>query len=280
MGGLLQRVLTAIVFVIVMVGGLFISEYSYFALFTLIAAGCLWEFYGLILAEHNGIGKGRRWIGTLLGLIPFWVTTSWYIGFLPTDLNPLIVGEALLLPLIFLAFIYEMSTHSEKPFANLAYIITGIVYVGIPFALLNLIAFYDNQYQPALVFGLLLLCWTNDTAAYFVGSKIGKTPLLPRISPKKTWEGSLGGAAITLLMAWALYQFADLDISLGYTMILGVIVIIFGSLGDLVESMLKRSVKVKDTGTLLPGHGGLLDRFDAFIFLIPFAVSYFLLVIA
>ncbi len=276
MGGLMQRVWTAIIFVLVMIGGLFISQYTYIALFTLVAAGCLWEFYGLTLAEQEGPGKGRRWMGVLLGLIPFWVTSTWFTGLLPAAINPFLLGFVLFIPLVFLFFLYEMSTHSEKPFANIAYIITGIVYIGIPFALLNFIAFYENQYQPRLVFGVLLLCWTNDTAAYFVGSKIGKTPLLPRISPKKTWEGSLGGAFITLIMTWILYRFTPFDLSLLLALLFGIIVIIFGSLGDLVESMLKRSVKVKDTGTLLPGHGGLLDRFDAFIFLIPFAVAFLL----
>ncbi|MEO0775984.1 MAG: phosphatidate cytidylyltransferase, partial [Bacteroidota bacterium] len=127
------------------------------------------------------------------------------------------------------------------------------------------------------VFGLLLLTWSNDTAAYLVGSRIGKTPLFPRISPKKTWEGSLGGVVITFLIAFLISQWFR-EHSTKQWLVLAGIVAIFGSTGDLVESMLKRSENIKDSGNLLPGHGGVLDRFDAFIFLLPFATAYLLLI--
>jgi len=150
-----------------------------------------------------------------------------------------------------------------------------MVYIGTPFALVDFIAFDGEHFFANTVFGLLLLTWINDTAAYLVGSQIGKNKLFPRISPKKTWEGSIGGGVFTLILAASLSWLFE-EQSMIEWIILGGIVIIFGSIGDLIESMLKRSYKVKDSGTLLPGHGGFLDRFDAFIFLVPFASAYLL----
>jgi len=128
-----------------------------------------------------------------------------------------------------------------------------------------------------------LLIWTNDTMAYLVGSKIGRHKLFERISPKKTWEGSIGGAIFTLTLAYFLNMFLswifgfDGEFSRVDWIVIGLIVIIFGTLGDLIESLLKRNLAVKDTGSILPGHGGLLDRFDAFLFSFPFILSYILL---
>ena len=181
-----------------------------------------------------------------------------------------------MVPLIFLLFLYELFHQSEKPFRNIAYLVLGVVYLGLPFALLVKIATHTGSYSPNLVLGMLLLTWANDTGAYFVGSKLGKRPLFPRISPKKTWEGSMGGVVIGLLAGWILSQIFP-QYTITDWLILALIVVLFGSLGDLVESMLKRSLKIKDSGTLLPGHGGFLDRFDAFIFVIPFVMAFLIL---
>ena len=120
-----------------------------------------------------------------------------------------------------------------------------------------------------------MLTWGNDTGAYLIGSVIGKTPLFPRISPKKTWEGSLGGVAVTFIIAWLLSIYTQ-ELTLQTWLVLAGIVSVFGSTGDLIESMLKRSLGVKDSGTIMPGHGGFLDRFDAFMYMIPFAAAYLL----
>jgi phosphatidate cytidylyltransferase len=122
---------------------------------------------------------------------------------------------------------------------------------------------------------LLLLTWMNDTGAYLVGSNFGRRMLFPRISPKKTWEGTIGGVVITFITAASFCAFSG-ELRLFDWMVLAAFVSVFGTLGDLVESMLKRSVGVKDSGNLLPGHGGVLDRFDAFIFVLPFAAAYLL----
>ena len=258
-----------------MLGGLYTGRYSFVLLFGIITAACLWEFYRLVLSRNNRADLGRLFIGLALGLTPSAATTIVQLQLVQKAENFIILAARLFFPIVFLAFIYELYTRSSQPFTNIAYLVLGMVYIGVPFALLDLIAFDGDYFYANTVFGLLLLTWTNDTAAYVVGSRFGKHPLFPRISPKKTWEGSAGGWLITLLVAWGLSRFIH-DLSPLQWMGLGLIVAVFGSFGDLVESMLKRSVAIKDSGSLLPGHGGMLDRFDAFIFLLPYATAYLL----
>lgn len=277
MSTFVRRVLTAIVFVAVMVGGVYAHPYTFVGLFALITGLSLWEYLNLALAETKGRRDGnRKVLGLILGMIPFVLIALqklelvhhaqyvWYAG-------------VLMLPLVFLAFVYEMYTASEKPFANIGILLLGMVYIGIPFALLLLIGFYQDTFSPNIVFGLLALTWMNDTGAYLVGSQIGKNKLFPRISPGKTWEGSAGGVVVTFIIGYLLSLLFD-DLRLQDWLVLAGIVALFGSIGDLVESMLKRSLNIKDSGNLLPGHGGILDRFDAFIFLLPFAAAYLLLI--
>ncbi|MCB0675374.1 MAG: phosphatidate cytidylyltransferase, partial [Saprospiraceae bacterium] len=170
-------------------------------------------------------------------------------------------------------FILELFAAAPRPFDNVARLALVIAYIGLPIALLDWIAFRGGSYDLTLPLGLLLLTWISDTAAYLVGSRFGRRLLFPRISPKKTWEGTVGGGLLTIGLS---LLFAELlgELSSGQWAVLALLVVIFGSLGDLVESMLKRSRGVKDSGTLLPGHGGVLDRFDAFIFLLPWAAAY------
>lgn len=278
MKGLLQRLITAFFFVVIMLGGLYGGPYSFVLLFALITGLCLWEFLTLTLREiDNQKDKIRLAIGLVLGLMPFAIVALHKLELINSSQDFILVSVLLFFPLTFLSFIYELFTASERPFANIAYLLLGMFYIGLPFAMLNFIAFEGDTFQANTVFGLLLLTWANDTGAYLVGSQIGKTPLLPRISPKKTWEGSIGGVAVTLGIAFLLSLWFT-EHSASEWLVLGLIVAVFGSFGDLVESMLKRSQNIKDSGTILPGHGGLLDRFDAFIFLIPFATAYLLLI--
>ena len=277
MKGLIKRIATAIIFVIVMLGGLYGGRYSFVALFALITSLCLWEYLSLTLQNDNETRvRVRKILGLLIGLLPFGLTSLLMLQSLNSVYEYVAVSVLLFFPLLFSVFIFELFSKSEHPFRNAAFIVLGMVYIGIPFALVDLIAFGNGQFSANIIFGLLLLTWTNDTAAYLVGSQIGKTPLFPRISPNKTWEGTIGGVLITLVVAWLLSLWLSNFNNMQW-LILGGIVALFGSLGDLVESMLKRSLSIKDSGSLLPGHGGLLDRFDAFIFLLPFATAYILL---
>jgi phosphatidate cytidylyltransferase len=183
-------------------------------------------------------------------------TNIWFIGIGLIVLVVLLMREIVLWP------------NHGQPFANIGATLIGLLYVSLPMALLNVIAFTNTGYTPRRIFFLIFLIWAADTGAYFAGKNFGKHKLAPSISPGKTWEGWAGGAALTLVVGWAAGYFLP-DIPLSHRLVAAGVVAVFGPLGDLAESMLKRSAGVKDSGTFLPGHGGLLDRFDAFLLVLP-----------
>lgn len=275
MNGLLQRAITGLIFVLVVTGCIYASPVSFVILFALITGGTLLEFFGLVLSKEQRRDRIRIFLALGLGVSPFLLSTILQLDLIKDRDTFIALSTLLFFPFVFSIFIYELYTKSARPFNNVAFIMLGLIYIGIPFALLLLVAFDGDLYYPNIVFSLLVLNWVNDSGAYLFGSKLGKTPLFPRISPKKTWEGSAGGMLLTLLFSAIIY-YTFQELTLSDWLVLAVIVVVFGSLGDLVESMLKRSVQIKDSGGLLPGHGGLLDRFDAFIFLLPFATAYLL----
>ncbi|PHN07221.1 phosphatidate cytidylyltransferase [Flavilitoribacter nigricans] len=275
MEGLLKRAFTALIFVLVMLGGLFGGRYSFALLFSVITALCLWEYLSMVLDKHTRRDYWRKLLGVGMGLVPFILATVVQLNLVDNPEDFILISALLFSPFIFTAFIYELYTGSDQPFTNIAFIFLGMIYIGVPFALLDLIAFNGEYFYANTVFGLLLMSWANDTGAYLVGSQFGKHRLFERISPKKTWEGTIGGIVITILLAFGLHFIFD-ELRMVDWLIIGSIVAIFGTLGDLVESMLKRSVQIKDSGTLLPGHGGMLDRFDGFIFILPFVAAYLL----
>ena len=279
MKGLLRRLSTAVIFVLVMLAGLYGGQIAFIALFALITALCLWEFLIMVLAKFTRRDLFRLLLGVFFGLTPFVLATVLQLGLVKFQDDFIILTSILFFPFVFTAFIYELIAKSLQPFMNVAFMVLGMVYIGAPFALLDFIAFDDGRFYANTVFALLVMTWANDTGAYLVGSRFGKHKLLPRISPGKTIEGSVGGVVTTLLVAALLGTFfVGEELRMIDWLVLGVIVAVFGSMGDLVESMLKRSVGAKDSGNLLPGHGGILDRFDAFIFLLPFAAAYILYV--
>jgi phosphatidate cytidylyltransferase len=156
----------------------------------------------------------------------------------------------------------------------MGYFALSTLYIGVPFALLLWISMENAVYLPGRVAGLLFLTWANDSGAYLTGNLFGKHPLMRRISPKKTWEGFLGGLFFALLFAFFLSYMPSTGLNPSDWWFLALIISIFGPVGDLIESLIKREKQVKDSGNLLPGHGGFLDRFDAFIFHIPFVALY------
>lgn len=277
MQGLIKRFFTALFFVVVMITGLYGGRYSFVALFAVITGVCLWEFFDMVLLKDKRRDMIRRVIALGVGLMPFILASILQLNLINDKQQFIAVSAFLFSPFVFLAFIYELYSNSETPFVNIAFIMLGMIYIGVPFALLDFIAFEGEYFYANTIFGLLLMSWANDTAAYLFGSRFGKNLLFPRISPKKTWEGTLGGVVVTFLIALLLFYLID-DLRLVDWLALACIIAVFGSIGDLVESMLKRSMQVKDSGRMLPGHGGLLDRFDGFIFMLPFATAYLLLV--
>jgi len=262
-----ERAISAIFFTLIMFAGVFGGAWSFYLLFLLIAGGSAWELIKLLSDQDTNYLFNRKLIGILLGIWPL------LLYLVPTggtlySLDNLLFPVLLLFPIVVL-LLTELLLQSTNPFRNIGNYLLALIYVGFPFALLADIAFEAQYYDGWKVFGLLLLNWMNDTFAYLTGYFIGKTPFFPRISPKKTWEGTIGGSLFTFLFAWVVSNWMSCY-STHQWLTIATIVAIFGTLGDLVESMLKRSVGVKDSGAILPGHGGFLDRFDSFIVLIPF----------
>ncbi len=270
------RILTAIVFVAVMLGGLYGGLYPFVALFILITALCLWEFIGMTLVAQNPTNiRHYKIAGTIMGVLPVLITAIYKLGITGDPFVFLKKATILSIPFVFLIFIRELFANTKEPFTNLAHLFLGMFYVGLPMSMLILVGIEGDTYLPNTIFGILLLTWANDSGAYLIGSKIGKTPLFPRISPNKTWEGSIGGAITTIAAGFLLSMVFPEQSRFNWLVIAG-LTAVFGSIGDLIESMLKRSKGVKDSGSFLPGHGGFLDRFDAFIFVVPFVAAFLL----
>ena len=244
------------------------NEYSFSALFLFITVMSMHEFYSW--CEKNAIHP-QKYLGIAVGVLVF-LFFSYFLNFIPPKLFIII------LPLVFCIFIRELYTKSEHPFTNIAITILGIVYLAVPMALMYLISLsgLDNSsgnYHPRIVIGYFFIVWASDTGAYFAGKKFGKQKLFERISPHKTWEGSIGGTLFALVIAFIISKYFT-DLRLTDWLIITCIVVVTGTLGDLVESMFKRSIDIKDSGKTLPGHGGFLDRFDAIFISAPFVFTY------
>jgi phosphatidate cytidylyltransferase len=172
-------------------------------------------------------------------------------------------------------FIKLYKSEDEKPFKNIAYTFLGVIYVALPFALIIILAFLtpDFRFSWQRPLGCLFLLWASDTGAYFAGTKFGKTKLFERVSPKKSWEGSIGGFVAAMLVSFVLTQYFD-DLEDWQWYVCGAIIVVAGTYGDLVESLFKRSIKIKDSASTIPGHGGFLDRFDGLLLSVPFIITF------
>lgn len=270
MNNFVKRTLTAIVFVTVLLGCTFWSQFSFSVLFFVITILGIWEFYTL---SEKGGSNPQKIVGTIIGALLFvgnalvCIHTENGKSFLDPRFLVIII------PVIFLIFIIELYSKAADPFRNIAFTLMGILYVALPFSLLNYIATATEIYNYQLLFGFFFILWCNDSGAYLVGSAIGKHKLFLRVSPGKTWEGSVGGAIASYGVAYLISgwytSFSRFD-----WMVIATILIVIGTLGDLVKSIFKRSLNVKDSGTILPGHGGILDRFDSLIMSAPFVFTY------
>jgi len=263
-----KRTLTAGAFVAVLLGCTWYSQYSFSILFFIVTILGLWEFY--TLNEKSG-SKPQKIAGTLAGAFLFATNSCVALG--GCDPRFLVLN----LPVLFLVFILELFRKKENPFANIAFTFLGVFYVALPFSLLNHILTISGSYSYEILFGCWFILWCNDSGAYLAGSAFGKNKLFPRVSPGKSWEGSIGGAIIAYVIAFIISGWYTSISRADWYVIAGILVVI-GTLGDLAESLYKRSLGVKDSGTLLPGHGGILDRFDSLLMAIPFVFGYLLLV--
>jgi len=170
----------------------------------------------------------------------------------------------------------ELFRKKKYPFVNIGISVSGIVYIVLPLVLINLMSIDSSTKENGQLFpllGVFIMIWTSDTFAFLVGRKLGKTKLFERISPKKSWEGFFGGLVFTVIAGLIMAHFLT-DQPYAEYAILGILVAVFGTIGDLIESMLKRSLHLKDSGKILPGHGGLLDRLDSVLVVIPIIYVY------
>ncbi len=247
------------------------SHLSLFILFSVIVMLGLYEFYGLLVKSGN---EPQRTLGMVIGgfifaIVNFTTSHDYFLHFS--------IGIALLSTIFF----SELYRNKEKPFLNIAYTLMGIIYVVLPFAMwanflngptISVTGYESETYNPHFLLGFFFLLWTNDTGAYLVGSTMGKHKLWERISPGKTWEGFFGGVILSLGIGYVISLFYH-ELHFIIWMVMALIASVIGTLGDLVKSLFKRSINVKDSGTILPGHGGILDRFDSFLLATPFVLA-------
>jgi len=271
------RSLTAVVFVIVMLAGLFINFYSFLLLFSIIHFGCWIEYQKLIGAidtDYKKISLFHQYGIILLG----WSLMLCANGVAPFESAVTItsIGWWMLIILIILVPAFDMIHLQPYTFKNAGYSFAGLLYISISWALMmNLRSkYYLQPVNSGLVIPLILIAsiWINDTMAYIVGSLIGKTPL-SSISPKKTREGTIGGALLAIVVVTLVGHFA-FHLPTVHLIMISAIATVMGTLGDLLESKLKRLAGVKDSGEIMPGHGGFLDRFDSLLLATPFVWLY------
>ena len=266
------RVLTAIGFSVLLIGGTLLHPISFFVIFLTVVVLGLMEFYRLVKVAHI---EPQYILGISLGVVIY--AGNFLFANSLVDFKIFLI----IIPILTTIMIVELYRQKENPFSNIAFTIFGASYISIPFALLSWFVSnpaFPEPYYPMVLIGFFFLIWANDSGAYIVGSLIGKNKLLERISPKKTWEGFFGGGIFSMLAAWLVSLYV-VEISLIDWLIIALITFVFGTFGDLIESLLKRMVKVKDSGHVLPGHGGILDRFDSIIVAAPMVFIYLMIIL-
>ena len=275
------RAITGILFVAVVVT-CFLDPRAMVLLFALVTGLTIWEFTGLV-NERESVTV-NRFICTVAGVY-FFLAMAYFCSDVYGGSAKSVVFIPYLVTIVYL-LVAELYAKQPDPINNWAYTMLSQMYIALPFSLLNVLAFTATpdgrvMFNTILPLSVFVFLWMNDTGAYCVGSLLGRHKLFPRISPGKSWEGSVGGAIVVLLVAWAIHYFLlDPDhtgkamLSLIEWLGLGLVVVIFGTWGDLVESFFKRTLGIKDSGNILPGHGGMLDRFDSSLLAIPAAVVY------
>lgn len=272
----IQRAITGIIFVGVLIGCILGGPISFTLLFALITALTIHEF-GVIISKQPDVEINKP-ICMLAGVFLFFGFA--YLGVMPGQTEILIPYLFLIIYLL----VSELYLKKKNQLNNWAYAMMSQIYIALSFAMLNVLAYhsignegelsnYQVQYNPILPLSIFIFTWINDTGAYCTGMLFGKHRLFERISPKKSWEGSIGGGVFSIIAAIVMahyFPFMPISIWIG----LALTVVIFGTLGDLTESLLKRTIGIKDSGNILPGHGGMLDRFDSTLMAVPAAVVY------
>lgn len=276
MKNLIVRTITGLLFVTAIVV-CFLRPMAMTMMFALVTGLTVWEFTGLVNLRH-GVAV-NRFITTAAGVFLFIAMVgNCSLMTPPTVFIPYLITIVYLL-------IAELYAKHADPISNWAYTMLSQLYIALPFSMLGVLAFQSQPdgtvvYSFVMPLSVFVFLWINDTGAYCSGSLLGRHKLFPRISPGKSWEGSIGGGLFVLGAAWLIWYLAEkyglntLRLSVVEWMGLGLVVTVFGTWGDLVESLFKRTLGIKDSGTILPGHGGMLDRFDSSLLALPAAVVY------
>ena len=275
MKNFIVRTITSVFFVAAIVS-CFLRPEAMIFLFALVTGMTIWEFAGLV-NDRNRVSVNQM-ISTVAGVYFFLAMAGFCSGITPPS-----IFVPYLVTLIYL-MVAELYLKQEDPIHDWAYTIMSQLYIALPFSLLNVLAFQSDasgiHFVWSIPLSVFVFLWINDAGAYICGSLLGKHKLFPRISPGKSWEGSIGGGILVIIVAvlvWYLSEQYEQN-PLGLTAIewagLGLAVVIFGTWGDLVESLFKRTLGIKDSGHILPGHGGMLDRFDSTLMAVPAAVVY------
>lgn len=258
---MVTRSLTGTILVLLILSCLWLGVAPTLTLFAFLTVLSLTEFYRMF-NEHPSI-KVSWQMGSFIGLLSFGLLCSVSLGWLPLPYLFII------LPVLFSNMLFELWKNEQNPIHNISIQLLGFTYIVLPFYLMVLLNSLSTHDAPFAI-GMFLLIWTNDTFAYVSGRLFGKRKLFERISPNKTWEGTVGGGLLTILVATLLAFYYNDKQDLLFWIVSAILVVPCSVLGDLLESMFKRNLNLKDTGRLLPGHGGFLDRFDAALFTVPF----------
>ena len=265
---LITRTITGIVLVLLILTAVIASQYSFAVMFLLILTGGLIEFANLY--RQSDI-KPNHWLIYLVSFFLFGTSFMVAKG---------LIGPKYFLalfPLFLLIMSAELYRKKPKPMENIAVTIFSIVYMAIPIALINFLVFPEilppHVYTPRMLIALFILIWTYDSGAYLFGVSLGKHRLFERISPKKSWEGAIGGTFTATVAAVIIAGYIH-EIQLIHWIAISILAVISSTFGDLTESMFKRYFQIKDSGQILPGHGGILDRFDSILFAVPVIVLY------
>ncbi len=269
------RAVTGVLFVAAIVV-CFMNPMAMAFLFAITTGLTVWEFTGLV-NSRDGVDT-NRFICTVAGVYMFLAVTGFTSGQTPST-----VFIPYLVTIIYL-LVAELYAKNPDPIQTWAYTMMSQLYIALPFSMVSVLAFRATPegvvFTSLMPLSVFVFLWTNDTGAYCCGSLLGRHKLFPRVSPGKSWEGSVGGAVFVMAVSalvWYLadaYDVNDLQLGLAQWLGLGLVVVVFGTWGDLVESLFKRTLGIKDSGNILPGHGGMLDRFDSSLLAFPAAVVY------
>lgn len=266
MGNLLLRSISGLVYVLLILLACFQSEYSPTVLALVLGILALYEWQSI---RTNNFGV-RVFVFSLITFMAFISYFSPVFQFSGPQLS--LIALALLLSLVLMVFSQSFSSN-ENSISSLAHNGFGLLYIGIPLLFAIKLPHVTGENEPWLLASVFILIWSSDSFAYLVGRFLGRTKLFERISPNKTWEGFFGGMLFTILGAYLLFNFLGI-LSLGVWIGLALLVSSIGTLGDLFESAVKRHFKIKDSSNLIPGHGGILDRIDSFLFVVPCSYLY------